>query len=31
MAGDGAALEALNWLVEKGDTNIQMWKHKLDA
>ena len=29
ISGDRVALEALGWLVEKGDTNADMWKHRL--
>ena len=31
VSNDLSALEALNWLIEKGDTNTELWKLRAET
>ena len=31
MSSDNAVLETLCWLINKGDTSLDMWKHRLES
>ena len=31
VSNDLSALEALNWLIEKGDTNTELWKSRAET